>query len=151
MPRKRSTPKPASPSPLQRSDEPTDEGGSEGRGEGKQASPLNKGGPRGVRPSALLDTRIIYCADCLDHESEPRPSGSGFLIRFEDRHASTQAYIDYMRPRCVISRWFVRSSRKRLGAPSPGAPTRLDVRRPIGYSVPTTTNLEESRVGLRIR
>jgi DNA modification methylase len=33
--------------------------------------------------------------------SEPRPSASGFLARSEDRHASTQAYIDYMRPRCV--------------------------------------------------
>ncbi len=32
------------------------------------ASPLIKGGPRGVvaRPSSLLDTRIIYCGDCLD-------------------------------------------------------------------------------------
>ena len=32
------------------------------------ASPLPKGGPRGVaaRPSSLLDTRIIYCGDCLD-------------------------------------------------------------------------------------
>ena len=84
-----------------------------------------------ARPSALLDTRIIYCGDCLDslaklpdawvdqiyidppfnsnrnYEvfwgflSEPRPSGSGHLPAFEDRHASTPAYIDYMRPRCV--------------------------------------------------
>ncbi len=31
-------------------------------------SPLSKGGLRGVaaRPSALLDTRIVYCGDCLD-------------------------------------------------------------------------------------
>jgi len=92
---------------------------------------------RAARPSALLDTRIIYCGDCLDPTeprpsgsgsfppdacvdliyidppfnsnrnyevfwgdlSEPRPSGSGPLPGFEDRHASTQAYIDYMRPR----------------------------------------------------
>ena len=59
-----------------------------------------------ARPSALLDTRIIParrdCGDCLDQlSSEPRPSGSGPHLRFEDRHASTQAYIDYMRPRCV--------------------------------------------------
>ena len=34
----------------------------------KPASPLAKGGPRGVlgRRSPLLDTRIIYCGDCLD-------------------------------------------------------------------------------------
>ena len=31
---------------------------------------------RAARPSALLDTRIIYCGDCLD-PTEPRPSGSG--------------------------------------------------------------------------
>ena len=33
--------------------------------------------------------------------SEPRAQASGFLAPFEDRHASTQAYIDFMRPRCV--------------------------------------------------
>ncbi len=83
------------------------------------------------RPSAVLDTRVIYCGDCLDqlqklpdacvdliyldppfnsnrnHEvfrrdvSEPRAQASGFLRPFDDRHASTQAYIDFMRPRCV--------------------------------------------------
>ncbi len=83
------------------------------------------------RRSALLDTRIIYCGDCLEQLrklpegcidliyidppfnsnrnyevfwglfSEPRPSGSGHLPAFEDRHASTQAYIEYMGPRCV--------------------------------------------------
>jgi hypothetical protein len=67
------------------------------------ASPVTKGGLRGVsaRPSALLDTRIIYCGDCLDHASEPRPSGSGLCAPAPDRHAGTQAYIDYMRPRCA--------------------------------------------------
>jgi len=55
-----------------------------------------------ARPSALVDMRIIHCGDCLDQlSSEPRPSGSGFPLFFEDRHGSTQAYIDYMRPRCV--------------------------------------------------
>jgi hypothetical protein len=98
-------------------------------------SPLIKGGSRGVaapaaRPSSLLDTRIIYCGDCLDQLrklpdvcvdliyidppfnsnrnyevcwgdlSEPRPLGSGFEAAFEDRHAGTQPYIEYMRPRC---------------------------------------------------
>ena len=84
-----------------------------------------------ARPSALLDTRIIYCGDCLDQlgklpggcvdliyidppfntnrnyevfwgePSEPQAQASGSLRAFEDRPASTQAYIDYMRPRCV--------------------------------------------------
>ena len=75
------------------------------------------------RPSALLDTRIIYCGDCLD-QLKKLPDGCVDLIyidppfnsnrnyevfwgetrekrAFEDRHASTQAYIEYMRPRCV--------------------------------------------------
>jgi hypothetical protein len=83
------------------------------------------------RPSALLDTRVIYCGDCLDQlrrlpdgcidliyidppfnsnrnyevfwggSSEPRPSGSGMPPRFEDRHASTEAYIDFMGMGCA--------------------------------------------------
>ena len=75
------------------------------------------------RPSALLDTRIVYCGDCQDQLGK-LPDGCVDLIyidppfnsnrnyevfwgetkekrAFEDRHASTQAYIDYMRPRCV--------------------------------------------------
>jgi hypothetical protein len=75
------------------------------------------------RPSALLDTRIIYCGDCLD-QLRKLPDGCVDLIyidppfnsnrnyevfwgetrekrAFEDRHANTQAYIEYMRPRCV--------------------------------------------------
>jgi site-specific DNA-methyltransferase (adenine-specific) len=88
------------------------------------------------RPSALIDTRLVYCGDCLDQlrklpdgcvdrlylwhrlpagelhgtrnyevfwgrKSEPRAPASGLLALFEDRPASTQAYIDHMRPRCV--------------------------------------------------
>lgn len=76
-----------------------------------------------ARPSALVDTRVIYCGDNLDHLRK-MPDGCVDLIyidppfnsnrnyevfwgetqearRFEDRHASTQAYIEYMRPRCV--------------------------------------------------
>ncbi len=79
--------------------------------------------PRAARPSSLLDTRIVYCGDCLDQLAK-LPEGCVDLIyidppfnsnrnyevfwgetkekrAFEDRHASTQAYIDYMRPRCV--------------------------------------------------
>jgi len=94
----------------------------------KPTSPLSKGGPRGVaapaaRPSSLLDTRIIYCGDCLDqlrklpdacvdliYIDPPFNSNRNYEVfwgetkekrAFEDRHASTQAYIEYMRPRCV--------------------------------------------------
>lgn len=75
------------------------------------------------RPSALLDTRVVYCGDCLDKLADlpdncvdliyidpPFNSNRNYEVfwgetkekrAFEDRHASTQAYIDYMRPRCV--------------------------------------------------
>ena len=87
---------------------------------GKRASaPTGRPG----RPSALLDTRIVYCGDCLDQLSKlpdacvdliyidpPFNSNRNYEVfwgetkekrAFEDRHASTAAYIDYMRPRCV--------------------------------------------------
>lgn len=73
--------------------------------------------------SSLLDTRIIYCGDCLDQLSKlpaecidliyidpPFNSNRNYEVfwgetkekrAFEDRHESTRAYIDYMRPRCV--------------------------------------------------
>jgi hypothetical protein len=75
------------------------------------------------RPLSTLDTQIIYCGDNL--EQLPRlPSESVDLIyvdppfnsnrvyetfwgetrekrAFEDRHESTRAYIDFMRPRCM--------------------------------------------------
>lgn len=76
-----------------------------------------------ARPSALLDTRVIYCGDCLDqlrnlpgacidlvYIDPPFNSNRNYEVfwgetkekrAFEDRHASTQAYIDYMRPRCI--------------------------------------------------
>ena len=76
-----------------------------------------------ARPSALLDTRVIYCGDnleqlaklpdkCVDliYIDPPFNSNRNYEVfwgetkekrSFEDRHASTQAYIDYMRPRCV--------------------------------------------------
>ncbi len=77
----------------------------------------------GGRPSSLLDTRVIYCGDCLEQLKQLPPacvdlvyidppfnSNRNYEVfwgetkekrAFEDRHASTQAYIDYMRPRCV--------------------------------------------------
>ena len=74
------------------------------------------------RRSALIDTRIIYCGDCLD-QLRNLPAKSVDLIYidppfnsnrdyevfwgetkekrgFDDRHASTQAYLEFMRPRC---------------------------------------------------
>jgi DNA modification methylase len=75
------------------------------------------------RPSALVDTRIIYCGDCLDQLAKlpdhcvdliyidpPFNSNRNYEVfwgetkekrSFEDRHESTQAYIEFMRPRCV--------------------------------------------------
>ena len=73
--------------------------------------------------SALIDTRIIYCGDCLEQLAKlpdtcvdlvyidpPFNSNRNYEAfwgetkekrAFEDRHASTQAYIEYMRPQCV--------------------------------------------------
>ena len=75
------------------------------------------------RPSALVDTRVIYCGDNLDqlpnlpdacvdltYIDPPFNSNRNYEVfwgetkekrSFEDRHGSTAAYIDYMRPRCV--------------------------------------------------
>lgn len=73
--------------------------------------------------SSLLDTSVIYCGDNLD-QLKKMPGASIDLIyidppfnsnrnyevfwgetkekrAFEDRHESTQAYIEFMRPRCV--------------------------------------------------
>lgn len=75
------------------------------------------------RPSSLLDTRVIYCGDNLEQLAK-LPDASVALIyidppfnsnrnyevfwgetkekrSFEDRHESTRAYIDFMRPRCI--------------------------------------------------
>ena len=75
------------------------------------------------KPSSLIDTRTIFCGDNLD-QLKRLPDGCVDLIyidppfnsnrtyevfwgetrekrSFEDRHESTQAYIDFMRPRCV--------------------------------------------------
>jgi DNA modification methylase len=79
--------------------------------------------PRAGKPSALLDTRVVYCGDnleqlarlpdhCVDliYIDPPFNSNRNYEVfwgetkekrSFEDRHASTQAYIEYMRPRCV--------------------------------------------------
>ena len=75
------------------------------------------------KPSALIDTRLIFCGDnieqlpklpnaCVDliYIDPPFNSNRNYEVfwgetkekrAFEDRHESTRAYIDYMRPRCV--------------------------------------------------
>ena len=75
-----------------------------------------------ARSSALVDTRVIYCGDNLDQLKKlpdacvdliyidpPFNSNRNYEIfwpetsekrRFDDRHESTKAYIEYMRPRC---------------------------------------------------
>jgi len=79
--------------------------------------------PAPGKPSSLLDTRVVYCGDnleqlarlpdrCVDlvYIDPPFNSNRNYEVfwgetkekrAFEDRHASTQAYIDSMRPRCV--------------------------------------------------
>jgi len=75
------------------------------------------------KPSSLVDTRVIYCGDNLDQLKKftdncvdliyidpPFNSNRNYEVfwgetkekrSFEDRHASTQSYIEFMRPRCV--------------------------------------------------
>jgi DNA modification methylase len=75
------------------------------------------------KPSSLVDTRVIYCGDNIDQLKKlpaecvdliyidpPFNSNRNYEVfwgetkekrSFEDRHASTQAYIEFMRPRCV--------------------------------------------------
>jgi DNA modification methylase len=75
-----------------------------------------------AKPSSLLDTRVVYCGDNLDQLAKlpatcvdliyidpPFNSNRNYEVfwgetkekrSFEDRHESTKAYIEYMRPRC---------------------------------------------------
>jgi DNA modification methylase len=75
------------------------------------------------KPSSLIDTRVIYCGDnleqlkklpdaCIDliYIDPPFNSNRNYEVfwgetqekrRFEDRHESTKAYIEFMRPRCI--------------------------------------------------
>jgi DNA modification methylase len=94
-----------------------------GRGQGRVSVPAGATIPSRARPSPVIDTRVIYCGDCLDqlrklpdacidliYIDPPFNSNRNYEVfwgetkekrAFEDRHASTAAYIDYMRPRCV--------------------------------------------------
>jgi len=84
-------------------------------------SPRRREAP--AKPSPLLDTRVIYCGDnlvqlaklpdaCVDliYIDPPFNSNRNYEVfwgetrekrSFDDRHASTQAYIEFMRPRCA--------------------------------------------------
>jgi len=75
-----------------------------------------------AKSSSLIDTKVIYCGDnleqlkklpenCVDliYIDPPFNSNRNYEVfwgetkekrSFEDRHASTQAYIEFMRPRC---------------------------------------------------
>jgi len=75
------------------------------------------------KPSSLLDTRVVYCGDNLDqlrklpdacvdliYIDPPFNSNRTYEVfwgetkemrAFDDRHESTKAYIEFMRPRCV--------------------------------------------------
>jgi hypothetical protein len=92
------------------------------KGKGGESRAAASAGQADARPSALLDTRVIYCGDnleqlaklpdkCVDliYIDPPFNSNRNYEVfwgeskekrSFDDRHASTQAYIDYMRPRC---------------------------------------------------
>lgn len=76
-----------------------------------------------MQHSAVVDTQVIYCGDNLDqlqrlpdccvdlvYIDPPFNSSRTYEVfweekrerrAFEDRHESTKAYIDFMRPRCV--------------------------------------------------
>jgi len=91
------------------------------KAKGKAAAVVRVGS--GGKRSAVVDTGVIYCGDNLE-QLRKLPDGCVDLIyidppfnsnrnyevfwgetkekrAFADRHASTQAYIEFMRPRCV--------------------------------------------------
>jgi len=89
---------------------------------GEYSAAPSPGTPAPGKPSALVDTRVIYCGDnleqlkklpdaCVDliYIDPPFNSNRNYEVfwgetkekrALEDRHASTQAYIEFMRPRC---------------------------------------------------
>ncbi|HEY5232707.1 MAG TPA: DNA methyltransferase [Verrucomicrobiae bacterium] len=95
-------------------------------GKENSLSPGERAGVRAdkkiAKPSPLLDTRVVYCGDNLEHLAKlpdacvdliyidpPFNSNRNYEVfwgetkekrAFEDRHENTKAYIDYMRPRC---------------------------------------------------
>jgi DNA modification methylase len=89
----------------------------------KKPTAAKAAAPSPGKPSALLNTRVVYCGDnleqlaklpdaCVDliYIDPPFNSNRNYEVfwgetkenrSFQDRHVSTAAYIDYMRPRCV--------------------------------------------------
>ncbi len=81
--------------------------------------------PARAKRSALVDTRVVWCGDnleqlaklpdgCVDlvYIDPPFNSNRNYEVfwgearekrAFADRHASTQAYIEFMRPRCMCT------------------------------------------------
>jgi hypothetical protein len=108
--------------------------GASGDSSAQAAAPQLAELPPHARPSPLLDTRVIYCGDCLDqlrrspeqcvdliyidppfnsnrnyevfwgNPSEPRAVASGPPALFADRYASAEAYADLMRSRRIHTR-----------------------------------------------
>ena len=94
----------------------------------KGAESAQSSGGSAARPSSLVDTRVVYCGDNLDqlrklpdacvdlvYIDPPFNSNRNYEVfwgetrekrAFEDRHASTTAYIGFMRsrPRSVVPR-----------------------------------------------
>ena len=92
--------------------------------------------PKSSRICAPVHLRVIYCGDnleqlrklpdaCVDliYIDPPFNSNRNYEVfwgetkekrAFEDRHASTKAYIDYMRPRCVELRPRAQENRQLL-------------------------------------
>jgi DNA modification methylase len=88
-----------------------------------------------AKSSALIDTRVVYCGDnleqlrklpgpCVDliYIDPPFNSNRNYEVfwgetkekrAFEDRHASTQVYIEFMRPRCIELRQPISTSGRR--------------------------------------
>ena len=111
-------PKPRSPKTKRRS--PT--GSARPASESSARRPSQAAAPK-RKTSSLLDTRVIFCGDNLQKLADfpdasvdliyidpPFNSNRNYEVfwgetrekrSFEDRHASTQAYIDFMRPRCL--------------------------------------------------
>jgi hypothetical protein len=124
MPRKPSAPSPAParPEPAERAAKPPRR---KSVAVAEDAAPYPAAPPSAsaAKSSALLDTRVVYCGDNLDQLQKLPPACVDLIYidppfnsnrnyevfwgetketrAFEDRHESTRAYIDYMRPRCV--------------------------------------------------
>ena len=93
-----------------------------------------------IKSSSVVDTRVVYCGDnleqlaklpdaCVDliYIDPPFNSNRNYEVfwgeskekrAFEDRHESTRAYIDYMRPRCVqLARVLKKTGSSEITAP----------------------------------